>query len=47
MISPISKNILIIEMRGKVDSNPDHLKFNKRFVPADLRPAAGSASEDG
>ena len=33
-ISPaISKNLLTIEMRGQVDSNPDHLKFNKRIVP--------------
>jgi hypothetical protein len=29
----ISKNILVIEVRGKVDSNPDDLKFNKRIVP--------------
>ncbi len=29
----VSKKLLIIEMRGKVSSNPDDLKFNKRFVP--------------
>ncbi len=34
----VSKNFLIIEMRGKVTSNPDDLKFNKRFVPILLDP---------
>jgi hypothetical protein len=33
LIELFSKGILIIEMRGQVDSNPDHLKFNKRWVP--------------
>jgi hypothetical protein len=35
----VSKNILTIEMRGKVGSNPDkELKFTKRWVPAVFDP---------
>ena len=29
----INKNILTIEVRGEVDGNADHLKFNKKLVP--------------
>ena len=37
--STISKNLLTIEMRGKVGSNPDkELKFNKRWVPVVFDP---------
>ena len=28
-----SENLLLIEIRGKLDSNPDHMKFNKKSLP--------------
>ena len=28
-----SKNLLLIEVRGQIDSNPDHMKFNKKLLP--------------
>ena len=34
MPSAISKNLLTIEMRGKVSSRPDELKFNKKLAEA-------------
>jgi hypothetical protein len=37
----LSKNFLVIEMRGKVTSDPNDLKFNKRPVPVLMDPLNG------
>jgi hypothetical protein len=39
--STVTKNFLIIEMRGKVTKNSDDLKFNKRPMPMIVDPLVG------